>query len=308
MPVAATPAPIHHAATVVLLREADEGLQVLLTQRAAGLAFMGGLWVFPGGRLEDADASADVAARLSPGSAGRLALGRMLDLHEARPIDPATALALHVAACRETFEEAGLLLAHPASPDATAPSSCDVAQIARIQARRAGTTDAGAFLRLLRDEDLLLDVDQLVYWSHWITPSLEKRRFDTRFFAIGVPPGQEASADLGELTQHAWLTEAGIAERLAAGSMKLAPPTVATLHDLWRSHARHGGLGRMLEAERGRAVPPILPKLVIDADEFEAVLPWDPDYAALPGEGCAVVPEIPGYLREMPTRRRFRRP
>jgi 8-oxo-dGTP pyrophosphatase MutT (NUDIX family) len=306
MAAGGTPAPIHPAATVLLLREADDGLQVLLTQRAAGLAFMGGLWVFPGGRLEDADASADIAARLSPGCAGRLALERMLDLHDARPIDPAIALALHVAACRETFEEAGLLLAHPAAAATATP--CDAAQVARIQARRADTVDAGAFLRLLIDEDLLLDVDQLVYWSHWITPALEKRRFDTRFFAIGVPPGQEASADLGELTQHAWLTEGEVTARLAAGSMKLAPPTIATLHDLWRSHARHGGLHSMLEAERGRAVPPILPKLVFDSDEFEAVLPWDPDYASLPGEGCAVTAEVPPCLRELPSRRRFRRP
>jgi 8-oxo-dGTP pyrophosphatase MutT (NUDIX family) len=300
-PVTGAPAAIHPAATVLLLRESDAGLQVLLTQRAAGLAFMGGLWVFPGGRMEPDDAGPGLAARLEPLSAQGLALERLLDLN-GQALDATTALGLHVAACRETFEEAGLLLAHPAQS-----TCCSAAQLVRIGLRRAAATDAQGFLHLLQDEDLLLDVDQLVYWAHWITPSQEKRRFDTRFFAIRVPEGQEASADLGELTQHAWVTERDVAERLAAGTMKLAPPTVATLHDLWNSHSRHGGLDAMLAGERERDVPPILPKLVLDTDAFEAVLPWDPEYGSLPGESCAVPTGVPAYLRDLPSRRRFRR-
>jgi 8-oxo-dGTP pyrophosphatase MutT (NUDIX family) len=294
-------AAIHPAATVLLLRESDAGLQVLLTQRAAGLAFMGGLWVFPGGRMEPDDASPALIGRLAPPATRHLALDRLLDL-VGQPLDTTHALGLHIAACRETFEEAGLLLAHPAQL-----TRCSAEQLIRIGERRAAASDAQGFLRLLQEEDLLLDADQLVYWAHWITPSQEKRRFDTRFFAIRMPEGQEASADLGELTQHAWVTEQDVAERLAAGTMKLAPPTIATLHDLWLSHARHGGLDAMLAAERDRDVPPILPKLVLGTDAFEAVLPWDPQYGSLPGESCVVPARVPAYLRDLPSRRRFRR-
>jgi hypothetical protein len=161
---------------------------------------------------------------------------------------------------------------------------------------------------MLVDEDLVLDVERLVYWSHWITPSYEKRRFDTRFFALTVPPDQEASVDLGELTHHAWLTEAGVRAHLASGEMKMAPPTRATLEDLWSSNRLHGGLAAMLEAERTRIVPPILPKMVeVGTDELEIVLPWDEHYQQAPGEGCRTLASYPDYLTALPSRMRFPR-
>ena len=83
-------------------------------------------------------------------------------------------------------------------------------------------------------------------------------------------------------------------ERLRSGDVKAAPPTLATLQDLWRSHQKHGGLESMLAAERSRAVPPILPKMRAgEAGVYEIVLPWDADYASFPGEGCAVAEAVP---------------
>ena len=294
-------APIHHAATVLLLRESDAGLQVLMTKRAAGLSFMAGLWVFPGGRMEPSDQSPEVTARV-PAAAVAAAHDRMLGI-DGRPLEREAALALHVAACRETFEEAGLLLARPSGGNA----ECDEGQIARLGVRRAEATDAAGFVRLLVEEDLVLDVGRLVYWSHWITPSQEKKRFDTRFFAIQMPPGQEASVDRSELTQHAWLTEADVRTNMNSGEMKMAPPTIATLQDLWSSHARHGGIDAMLEAERRRLVPPILPKLIVDEGSFQTILPWDAEYARIPGESCAVWESYPEYLLALPSRRAFKR-
>jgi len=293
---------IPHAATVLLLRECDAGLQVLLTKRAASLSFMGGLWVFPGGRMEPSDLAPELAARADQASIADTAL-RMLGAG-GEAIDLETARGLLMAACRETFEESGVLLARTRE----GIERQDAERFARVSARRVeASAEAAAFVRLLVDEDLVLDVERLVYWSHWITPSFEKKRFDTRFFALPVPAGQEASVDLGELTHHAWLTEEDVRTHLESGEMRMAPPTRATLQDLWRSHARHGGLTEMLAAERARSVPPILPKMIEAGEQLEIVLPWDEHYEQIPGEGCRVLADYPRYVRAMPSRMRFPR-
>ncbi len=299
-------ATIPHAATVLLLRENDAGLQVLLTKRAASLSFMGGLWVFPGGRMEASDLSPELAAR-SDQAAIAETCSRMLSANAAADTESIgldTARGLLVAACRETFEESGVLLARPRGGGHWGDE-----RLARVAARRVATSaDATGFARMLDDEDLVLDVESLVYWSHWITPEFESRRFDTRFFALTVPPDQEASVDRGELTHHAWLTEADVRSHLAAGEMKMAPPTRATLQDLWNSHRLHGSLAAMLAAERTRIVPPILPRrFEVGEAEIEIVLPWDEQYQQLPGEGCRSLATYPDYLTAMPSRMRFPR-
>jgi 8-oxo-dGTP pyrophosphatase MutT (NUDIX family) len=295
-----TAAGIPTAATVVVLRESGEGLEVLLTRRAAALSFMGGLWVFPGGRMEPCDHAAAMLRRVRGATA---AAGGLQDI-EGGPLAAELVLGLRVAACRETFEEAGVLLARRSDGDALSDD-----QLERVAGLRAQAAHADGFLQLLEREGLELDVDRLVYWSHWITPSAEPKRFDTRFFAVRVPERQRASVDQSELTQHAWLAETSIRQHLASGEMQMAPPTLATLEDLWSSHRRHGGLEAMLAAERNRDVPPILPKLqpTPDGGGFEVILPWDADYASAPGEGCAIRARYPGYLLALPSRRRFRR-
>jgi 8-oxo-dGTP pyrophosphatase MutT (NUDIX family) len=299
-----TAQPISHAATVLLLQESAGELQVLMTKRAAGLSFMAGLWVFPGGRMEPGDLAPELVDR-SDRTALAATCSRMLDRDRGTPIEAGTAHGLLVAACRETFEESGVLLAQPLAADVR----WDEARVARVANRRkAASVEPKEFARLLLDEDLLLDLDHLVYWAHWITPAFETRRFDTRFFALRVPHGQEASVDHGELTHHAWLSERDVARHLASGEMKLAPPTQLTLQDLWTSHRRHGGLDAMLRAERVRVVPPILPKSILLDDEMaEIVLPWDAGYAAMPAAGCAVLASYPDYMLALPSRAQFLR-
>jgi len=297
-------ATIPHAATVLLLRQEDARLQVLLAKRAPGLSFMGGLWVFPGGRMEASDLSPELAARSDQAAIADTG-SRMLSADASTAsIDLDVARGLLIAACRETFEESGVLLARPRGGGPWGDE-----RRARVAERRAAdSADATGFARMLVDEDLVLDIERLVYWSHWITPAFESRRFDTRFFALTVPADQEASVDRGELTHHAWLAEADIRRHLASGEMKMAPPTRATLLDLWSSHRRHGGLAAMLEAERTRIVPPILPKLVESgAADVEIVLPWDEQYRQMPGEGCRTLACYPDYVTAMPSRMRFPR-
>jgi 8-oxo-dGTP pyrophosphatase MutT (NUDIX family) len=305
MTAAPSPAVVAPAATVILLRESnDDGgrLEVLLTQRAAGLSFMGGLWVFPGGRMEPADLAPTISAHATPSSVASLR-SRMLDL-DGQPLDADRALGLCVAACRETFEESGVLLARPRGSRHDDGDTA-LTGLACADALRDAATSADAFVELLVTHNLELEFDRLVYWAHWITPSMERKRFDTRFFAVQVPPGQQASVDRSELTQHAWLDEQSIEARMAAGDMRMAPPTIATLQDLWRSHARHGGLAGMLEAERAREVPPILPKLRRLEDGVEVLLPWDREYAGAEGEACVACERCPDYLAALPSRRRF---
>jgi 8-oxo-dGTP pyrophosphatase MutT (NUDIX family) len=287
---------MHPAATVLLLRETSGELEVLMMRRGAGLSFMAGMWVFPGGRVDPADASPAIRGRV-PAAATGLAPEDLRTL-EGGALDADRTLALRVAACRETFEEAGVLLARDA-----AGRPCDPARVAALQARRPGVAnDAAAFARLLAEEDLYLDVAPLVYWSHWITPSAEPKRFDTRFFAIAVPGGQGASADFGELTHHEWVQSARAQEAIESGLIRVVPPTLLTLEDLAESHARHGGLAAMLAAERGRPAPPIMPRMEAGPGEVRVLMPWDEGYATAAGEGCESVDGYPEHLLRRPSR------
>jgi 8-oxo-dGTP pyrophosphatase MutT (NUDIX family) len=278
------------AATVLLLREFEGELEVLMMRRGAGLAFMADMWVFPGGRIDAADASAAARARVSP-EALASCCGQLHSLQGERLADE-DAIALHVAACRETFEEAGVLLARdrtgrPCSPD----------RVAALQPLRGEIErDASRFIALLEAEHLYVNIGPLVYWSHWITPSIEPKRYDTRFFAIPVPPDQSVSADLSELTEHAWVKPALAHAAIERGEIRVVAPTLLTLEDLAESYARHGALEAMLGAERGRPTPPVMPRIEVRADEIRVVMPWDPSYANMPGEGCTPSAEFPPHL------------
>jgi 8-oxo-dGTP pyrophosphatase MutT (NUDIX family) len=281
---------MHAAATVLLLREGAGGLEVLMMRRGAGLSFMAGMWVFPGGRVDAADASAAVRARISPDAHG--AWQGRLRTPQGEPLAEDAALALHVAACRETFEESGVLLARD-----HAGAACSCERMASLQEQReVVASSASTFVAMLEREDLYLDLAPLVYWSHWITPSLEPKRFDTRFFAIAVPPHQAASADRSELTEHAWVQTSRVHEAIERREIRVVPPTLLTLEDLAESHARHGSLAAMLAAERGRSTPPVMPRIEVRSDEVRVVMPWDAGYAQVAGEGCAAADGFPPHL------------
>ena len=133
-------APIPLAATVLLLRENDAGLQVLLTKRAAGLSFMGGLWVFPGGRMEASDLSPALAARSDQAAIADTG-SRMLSADagaDTASVELDTARGLLVAACRETFEESGVLLARPRGGGSLIRSSAFMSGI-RAPPKRSGS-------------------------------------------------------------------------------------------------------------------------------------------------------------------------
>ena len=282
------------AATVMLLREGHGGVEVLVIRRHEKLAFMGGMWVFPGGAVCAADASPAALARIP--AASQTGCARLGTLH-GEPIDARECLALAVAACRETFEETGVLLASDA-----AGQHCGNDLAARLQERRrAVASQPELFADMLRAEDLYLRVERLAYWAHWITPSVVPRRFDTRFFLAPVPSDQHAVIDSTETIDHAWLSPDALIAAAQAGSMPVSHPTLYNLMEFAASLQQHGSLQALLTAQTQRRVVAILPKMVQE-EQTAMVLPWDPFYRNFVGESAPEHLEYPARLRALPPR------
>lgn len=269
MPVAAFP-----AATVILARErAASGpgtdYDVFLIERPAGASFMAGAHVFPGGRLDARDADPRVIACCDGVDEWP---ARMAD-------DPAFSLQHGVAAIRELFEEACVLLARPVSsePRDGATTATQLTRASAFEAaRRALHAGQLGLADLCVERGWRLTLDWLQPLSRWITPEGERRRFDTAFFVARLPRGQEAAVDGAEAVSGTWLCPAEAVERHMAGRMALAPPTLRTLYDL----SRESSLDAALVAAKARAHFPVLPKLHEEGGRKWLLLPGDPLYPA----------------------------
>jgi glyoxylase-like metal-dependent hydrolase (beta-lactamase superfamily II)/8-oxo-dGTP pyrophosphatase MutT (NUDIX family) len=225
------------AATVVLVRPGAAGLEVLLTHRPATMAFAPDMHVFPGGRVDTADADTSLAARsVLPADAAAERLGGDLQ--------PETALAAHVAAIREAFEEVGVLLADHA------PGVDLVAARSRLLA------DAGAFPSIAEALDLRLRTDLLVPLSRWVTPASMPRRFDARFFAAAFPAGAAVTLVGDEVSAQAWHRPSDALESMAAGALGMWLPTSTTLMQL--AHAQS------IEDIEARLAPGRLGEVVVE--------------------------------------------
>jgi 8-oxo-dGTP pyrophosphatase MutT (NUDIX family) len=245
--VPATPRP---AATIVLLRDGDGGPEVLLCKRGRQAGFVPGAFVFPGGRVDEDDADGALVERLdglTPRSAGeRLSLEH----------DPAAAIAYHLAALREAFEETGILVGR--RPDGSpAPTAAEDPEVDSL--RDAVMESRMSFADALDRMGCRLDGGALAYLAHWITPEPEPRRYDTRFFAAKVAPGSRPIVDPREMTDAVWITPAGALRRQAGGSLPLVFPTIKTLQQL----AAYTRVDEAMADLGSRPVPTILPKLVV---------------------------------------------
>ena len=271
------------AATVLLYRKGEGGPELLLMRRHGGSAFMAGVSVFPGGRVDPQDGEAPALAALA---------GPPLDaLSEAlsSPGEPrlglAEAGAYAFGALRELFEEAGVLLAQ--TPRGEPLDLGDPGLRAALAAGRAAVHGGALPLpALLQELGLRLDVGALAYFARWITPSFERRRFDARFFLAALPPGQEAVPDGAETTELRWLSPAAALAAVRARALVLAPPTLRSVEAL----AAAPSPAAFAAAARAAPICPILPKV---APGPTIVLPWDPDYPRLEGEGLPFPPEHP---------------
>jgi 8-oxo-dGTP pyrophosphatase MutT (NUDIX family) len=252
-----TPSEPRHASTVVLLRDAAAGPEAYLLRRVKGMAFAGGMHVFPGGSVDPHDANADIA--WAGPSAARWG--------EWFGADEPLARALVCAAVRETFEECGVLLAGSSETDLLADVSSDEWEAEReaLEAREQSMSE------LLARRGLVLRTDLLRPYAPWITPDIEPKRFDTRFFLAEMPAGQICRHVGGEADERLWIRPADALEQ----ALTLLPPTQATLLDL----AGYADVRAALDAER--EVILVAPKLVFLPDgELRLVLPNDPLYPA----------------------------
>jgi 8-oxo-dGTP pyrophosphatase MutT (NUDIX family) len=215
------------SATVLLVRDRDGGgAEVLLLERVLRSDFAGGALVFPGGKVDPADGDLPADRWRGPDPA--------LDAEELGLPDAAAALATRAAAVRETFEEAGVLLATRA--DGTPLRGADLRSTS-FQAARAALNDRGAvedFHAWLDAEDLVLDLGALGFWSWWVTPEGQHRRYDTRFFIAEVPDAQrdEAAHDEVETSSAHWLTPAEALAAADEGRVTIIFPTRWNLRDL----------------------------------------------------------------------------
>jgi 8-oxo-dGTP pyrophosphatase MutT (NUDIX family) len=226
---------VQPAATVMLLRDAGGSLEVLMLRRHPESVFAADAWVFPGGRVDAGDRSGAPIA-IGPSDAEASAV---LGL-------PSGGLAYWVAAARECFEEAGILLARHPDSGAWFEASTELAAARLARYRRdvhAGGTTLGA---VLEAEGLVLDLSGVHYVSHWITPPGQgtARRFDTRFFVAAVPPDQVASHDAAETVESIWTTPSEALARGAAGEIRLLIPTIANLEAL----ARFSSVAELVES------------------------------------------------------------
>ena len=208
--------PPRPAATVIMLRDADAGMQVFLLKRHGLSEVLGGAYVFPGGKVDKSDAELDMDAHLdqSPDELRK-------SLNETG-LDAVTAASLYVAALREAFEESGVLFAQGADQELAASASLL-------------TRSGKSFNEVLRQLSLRLHTLGAVPWSRWITPTvptISNRRFDTRFFVSTVPGGQVARHDNHEATESVWLTPRDALLRYWEREIELAPPQIMSLAHL----------------------------------------------------------------------------
>jgi 8-oxo-dGTP pyrophosphatase MutT (NUDIX family) len=261
-----------------VLRDSAHGPEVFMVRRHEGTAFMGGAHVFPGGRVDAVDHDAD----------DRWCDGIDHAAAQLPDIDRALAIAYHVAAARELFEEAGVLLARDRGGNVASLADADAR--ARIDRYRHDVHDGRDSLRAVAErEGLRLALDALVLLAHWVTPPVDTRQFDTRFFITRVPPNQIPAHDETETTHSCWLAPAAAIAQAQRGEIVLPPPTWTTLREL----ERFTNVADAVAWARTRRISRRQPKMLEENGRRVLVLPGDPRYlevtdAEPPAETCFV--------------------
>lgn len=258
-PDASVPAP---AATVVLARDHEGALQVLLLRRSAESRFMGGNYVFPGGLVESADHSVDWWRPYTDLAPDEIVQGSGGDTNGEK------VLAAAVAAIRETFEEAGVLFARRSGP-----AGADLPSISGM--RLTGNLPPGWLQQLVGKGGWIVELSRLLWWSRWITPEQMRYRYDTRFFVARMPQDQVCQPDMRETVHALWISpEEALAKNLS-GKIPLSPPTLITLHEMLPCKC----LQHLASAAAQRRRETILkPRMISEGMEKIIIEPWDPEY------------------------------
>lgn len=249
------------AATLVLLRDRADRAELLLIKRHGKSKFAAGDHVFPGGKVETHDNPDDAAAWCAK-----------LDVDAAAKrlgLSTAETLAHLVGVIRETFEEVGILLAYDASGQ---PANIEAPRFAEHRAR--GQHSNAAFWEMVRAEKLTLATERLVYFAHWITPEEQPLRFDTRFFAGEMLPGQHAIADGREITEVRWLAPDAALEAAKTGEISLRNPTARNIELFSGATSAKDAVHRVT----GRDIPTIRPRVLMENGQRRVLMPGEPGW------------------------------
>jgi glyoxylase-like metal-dependent hydrolase (beta-lactamase superfamily II)/8-oxo-dGTP pyrophosphatase MutT (NUDIX family) len=273
---------------VVLLRSGAAVLELLMMRRSSTASQFSGAFVFPGGLLEAGDAE--------PRSLRRV-IGMTAAEANARLEVSADGLAYWVAVVRECFEEAGVLLAldrheRPVTREQLARWA---PQRAALNARQLGFAD------FLEQEQLLIPAHSIVYAAHWITPPIQQRRFDTRFFIASAPPGQEAAHDDSELVESVWLSPGEVLRRAQRNEMSLTLPTQTLVSSMEKFSSPAVALE---QAQALARVPLVRPCIAQGRAGAKVYCSSDPPYAEIhwvdPGEtGASSYDLLPGVPKKL---------
>lgn len=257
----------------MLLRDSPDGPEVLMLHRHASSDVLGGVHVFPGGKLDAQDSEATLLERAgAPAEALRARL--------AEPgLEPGVAAGFFVAACRETFEEASVLIARGVG-----------ATLALRASQRA--REGLAFGAMLAELGIEVASDLLVPFSRWITPkvpAMMNKRFDARFFAAVLPEGQQARHDDHEAIESAWMTPREALERYRQREIVLAPAQIMSLVQV----GRHRTAAAVLDEASRRPPPVVEPETFLEGGVRTMVYPGDPRHPvrarAMPGPTRLIV-------------------
>jgi 8-oxo-dGTP pyrophosphatase MutT (NUDIX family) len=261
--------PVRDAATVMLVRDRADGggMEVFMLRRNLNSDFVGGAYVFPGGAVDEADRHADLEAVCrglsDDGASAQLGIDK-------------GGLAFWVAAVRECFEEAGVLLAAPDDDPETVLSFADPAVAERFRHHRKSVdTGERRLLEVCDEERLHLVCDRVHYFAHWITPVGPPRRYDTRFFVTAAPPEQEPLHDDRETIASLWVRPADALQRHKRGELEMIFPTIRNLEAIARFDRSEDLLAA---AASVTDIPAILPRIVNEDGGTRIVLPGDPAY------------------------------
>ncbi|MEV6589869.1 NUDIX hydrolase [Streptomyces acidicola] len=249
-----TPAVPKRAATVILLKDTDGTPVVHMLRRRASMAFAGGAYAYPGGGVDPRDDELHIrwAGPTRAWWADRLG------------VDETGAQAVVCAAVRETYEEAGVLLAGPTADSVVGDTTGEdwEADRAAVAARDL------SFAEFLERRGLVLRSDLLGVWTRWITPEFEPRRYDTWFFVAALPEGQRTRNASTEADRTVWIRPRDAADAYDKGELLMMPPTIATLRQL----VPYATAAEALAAAPGRDMTPVLARARLE--EGEIVLSW----------------------------------
>ncbi|MGW4752045.1 NUDIX hydrolase [Streptomyces chartreusis] len=249
-----TPVTPKRAATVMLLKDTDTGPSVHMLRRRTSMAFAGGAYAYPGGGVDPRDEQ-----QIRWAGPTRAWWARRLGLEEA------AAQAIVCAAVRETYEEAGVLLAGPTDDSVVGDTTGEdwEADRAALVARDL------SFAEFLDRRGLALRSDLLGAWTRWITPEFEPRRYDTWFFVAALPEGQRTRNASTEADRTVWIRPTDAAASYDKGELLMMPPTIATLRQL----TPYDSAAQTLTAAPDRDLTPVLARARLGEDG-EIVLAW----------------------------------